>query len=265
MTLLSVNLNKVAHLRNTRHLNIPDVMQAVAVSVNAGAGGITVHPRPDRRHIRPHDVYDIAAFLKDHPGVEFNIEGNPFEGTDEAGYMRLVRATRPTQCTLVPDDPGVFTSCQGWDPAKSADRLRPIIQELKELGCRVSLFMDPDPEKIAAAADLQCDRIELYTEPYASAFAQPDRVAVTEQYTRAAQTAQDHGLGVNAGHDLNQSNLAHLLGHVPGILEVSIGHALVAEALFDGLEATVRAYLRIIAGVVGNGAVREKTQESNFR
>ena len=241
MTRLSVNLNKVALLRNTRDIGIPSVMEAAQTCIEAGTHGITVHPRPDERHTRPSDVYDLAALLADVPTVEYNIEGNPFVGP----FMELIRAVRPTQATLVPDEPGARTSDHGWDVATHAGRLRPIVEELKALGIRVSLFMDPDPDQIAHAARLGTDRIELYTEPYARAHAEGDFDDVLAQYAHAAETAQALGLGVNAGHDLNLDNLPAFCT-IPGILEVSIGHALIADALKRGLYATVKAYLEKI-------------------
>jgi pyridoxine 5-phosphate synthase len=240
-TKLSVNVNKVATLRNTRpHVGIPSPARAAALCLDAGAHGITVHPRPDRRHVTPGDVREIAALLKRYPAAEFNIEGNPFHG-----YMELVRQTPPAQCTLVPDDPGAFTSDHGWDLARDGSRLRPVVQSLKALGCRVSLFMDPNPQQVARAADLGADRVELYTEPYARAFAAGDAGAA-DAYAAAAGAATRAGLGVNAGHDLNLHNLPPFLARVPNVLEVSIGHALIADALEFGLPETVRKYLAAV-------------------
>lgn len=240
MTRLSVNVNKVALLRNTRTIGIPSVTRAAQICIDAGAYGITVHPRPDQRHIRPSDVYELNALVSD---VEFNIEGNPFE----TGYLDIVRSVKPTQCTLVPDTPDAFTSDHGWDLSKDGDRLKPIIQELKSSGIRVSLFMDYDSDEIPRAALVGADRIELYTEPYADAFREKeDLEAVFEGYARAAAIAQDADLGVNAGHDLNLENLGRFCS-IPGVLEVSIGHALIGEALEMGLANTVEAYLEILA------------------
>ncbi|MDB5865332.1 MAG: pyridoxal phosphate biosynthetic protein [Betaproteobacteria bacterium] len=241
MTRLSVNLNKVALLRNARALGIPSVTRAASIALDAGAHGITVHPRPDERHIRIADVHDLAALLKQHPGVEYNIEGNPFENA-----LDLVREVRPHQFTLVPDDPGQSTSDHGWDLARDGERLGPLIEEVKALGVRVSLFMDPLPEAILRAADIGADRIELYTEPYAAHFGSKREDEVLAQYTAAARAAQSAGLGINAGHDLNRVNLPRFIGEVPGVLEVSIGHALIADALELGLAATVREYLAAI-------------------
>lgn len=239
MTKLSVNLNKVALLRNTRAIGIPSVTKAAQICLSAGAHGITVHPRPDQRHIRPADVYELAEMLT----VEFNIEGNPYFSE----FMEIVRKVKPTLCTLVPDAHNAFTSDHGWNLAEHGQRLVPIIQELKDLGIRVSLFMDPDLAPIERAKEIGAGRIELYTEPYAAAFRnQIDVEAVWQQFARAAKHAQETGLGVNAGHDLNLQNLAKFCT-IPGILEVSIGHALIAEALEMGLFATVKAYLQILA------------------
>lgn len=242
MTRLSVNLNKIALLRNSRTLGIPSVTRAAVIALDAGAHGITVHPRPDGRHIRTGDVHDLAQLLKRYPQAEFNIEGNPFHDV-----LDLVRLVRPHQCTLVPDDPAAFTSDHGWDLAREAGRLRPILAELRELGVRSSLFMDPVPEAMSAARDAGADRVEFYTEPYARAFGSPDDAQVLQRYAGAARAAQQAGLGINAGHDLNQVNLPRFIAGVPNVLEVSIGHALVADALEAGLAATVRAYLEAIA------------------
>ena len=241
MTRLSVNLNKIALLRNARALGIPSVTRAATIALDAGAHGITVHPRPDARHIRPADVRELAALLKGRPQAEFNIEGNPFEG-----LIDIAREVRPQQCTLVPDDPGQATSDHGWDIRRDGARLRPLIAELKALGIRVSLFMDPLPAAIAAVRELDADRIELYTEPYAQAFAGADEPTQLASYAAAARAAQAAGLGVNAGHDLNQQNLPRFLAGVPAVLEVSIGHALIADALEAGLATTVRGYLAAI-------------------
>lgn len=244
MTRLSVNLNKIALLRNSRSLNIPDVLRAARIVLDAGAHGITVHPRPDGRHIRSADVHDLAQLLKAWPAAEFNIEGNPFEPP----LLDLVRAVRPQQCTLVPDDPAAFTSDHGWDLPAHIDRLQPLIAELKSLGVRVSLFMDPLPEAMQVAATAGADRVELYTEPYARAFGTAEEAVVTARYADSARSARLAGLGVNAGHDLNRGNLPRFLAGVPEVAEVSIGHALIADALESGLSATVADYLRITAG-----------------
>ena len=247
-TALSVNVNKVALLRNTRHLGIPSVVRAATLCLQAGADGITVHPRPDERHIRAHDVHDIAALLKDWPQAEYNIEGNPFHN-----LMAFVREVRPQQCTFVPDSEGQFTSDHGWDLAADGERLRPLIDECRALGVRVSLFMDPLPEAMAAARAVGATRVELYTEPYAAAFGAPGQGAQLARFAAAAAAAQAAGLGVNAGHDLNRDNLADFLRAVPGVLEVSIGHALIADALELGLPETVRAYQRCIRAAQAPG------------
>jgi pyridoxine 5-phosphate synthase len=241
MTHLSVNVNKVAQLRNTRHLGIPSVVRAATLCLQAGADGITVHPRPDERHIRAHDVHDIAALMRDWPQAEYNIEGNPFHN-----LMGFIRAVKPHQATFVPDSEGQFTSDHGWDLAADGERLAPLIAECRALGVRVSLFMDPLPEAMAAARAVGADRIELYTEPYAAAFGTAGQGAQLARFAAAAVAAQKQGLGINAGHDLNQANLADFLRSVPGVQEVSIGHALIADALEAGLPETVRAYQRCI-------------------
>jgi pyridoxine 5-phosphate synthase len=241
MTRLSVNLNKVALLRNSRTLGIPSVIGAARTALQAGAHGITVHPRPDGRHIRAHDVHELAALLADECRGEFNIEGNPFHS-----LLDLVAAARPHQCTLVPDEADAATSDHGWDLEQDGKRLASIVASLKGLGVRVSLFMDPDPGAMAAARAVGADRVELYTEPYARAFGTSDEARVLEKYVRAARAAADAGLGVNAGHDLNQGNLTRFLKRVPGVLEVSIGHALIADALESGMAGAVRGYLEAI-------------------
>lgn len=241
MTNLSVNLNKVALIRNTRNIGIPSIVKMAQICIDAGAKGITVHPRPDQRHIRPGDVYDLAPIVTT---VEFNIEGNPFEDL----YMDIVRQVKPTQCTLVPDSPDTFTSDSGWDLTKDLDRLIPVIQELHDIGSRVSLFMDADVEQIRRVPKTGAERIELYTEPYATAFRENDDLEATfQKYVEAAKEAQELGLGVNAGHDLSLDNLAKFC-EIPNILEVSIGHALTAEALEMGFDKTVKEYLKILAG-----------------
>ena len=239
---LSVNVNKVALLRNTRHLGIPSVLRAAEQCLLAGAQGITVHPRPDARHIRSADVHDLAAFLKDWPQAEFNIEGNPTQN-----LMDFVRRHRPHQVTFVPDAEDQFTSDHGWTLPQDAERLRPLIREAQDLGVRVSLFMDPNPAAMPAVAELGADRIELYTETFASAFGTPRQAEVLAGFTATAEAALQVGLGINAGHDLNRNNLSLFLRHVPGVLEASIGHALIADALELGYTETVRSYLRVIA------------------
>lgn len=242
MTKLSVNLNRVALLRNSRNIGIPSVLDAARIVLKAGAHGITVHPRPDQRHIKPNDVYDLANLLKtEFSNAEYNIEGNPLE----AGFMELVCNIKPTQCTLVPDTPDAFTSDHGWDLKIDSNRLLPIIQQLKDLNIRVSLFMDADPNQMPQAKAIKADRVELYTEPYATAFRE-GRASLLPQYAVAVAAAHKVGLGVNAGHDFNLKNLEQFCS-VPNVLEVSIGHALIAEALEMGLSKTVQAYLEILA------------------
>ncbi|MCM5680867.1 pyridoxine 5'-phosphate synthase [Schlegelella sp. S2-27] len=241
VTALSVNLNKVALLRNTRHLGIPSVTRAATAVLEAGAQGLTVHPRPDERHIRAHDVHDLAALLKEWPHVEFNIEGNPFHN-----LMDFVRAVRPHQCTFVPDTVGQFTSDHGWTFPQDGKKLKPLIAEAQALGVRVSLFMDPMPEAMAAARACGADRVELYTETYAQAHAAGKAAALLPSFEAAARAAIAVGLGVNAGHDLNRDNLTDFLRTVPGVQEVSIGHAFIADALELGYRETVHDYLRCI-------------------
>jgi pyridoxine 5-phosphate synthase len=236
-TALSVNLNKVALVRNTRHLGIPSVTRAATLCLEAGAAGITVHPRPDERHIRAGDVHDLAALLKAWPDREFNIEGNPFHN-----LMDFVRQVRPHQVTFVPDSEGQFTSDHGWTFPQDAERLKPLIDEAKSLGARVSLFMDPIPEAMAAAKAVGADRVELYTETYASAYGTPKQAEVLVAFKATAEAALAAGLGINAGHDLNRDNLHTFLSTVPGVQEVSIGHALIADALEMGYSETIRAY-----------------------
>jgi len=241
-TALSVNVNKVALLRNTRHLGIPSVVKAATLALEAGADGITVHPRPDERHIRAADVRELAALLRQWPRAEYNIEGNPFHN-----LMAFVRELRPQQCTFVPDSEGQFTSDHGWNLDADAERLRPLIAEAHSFGVRVSLFMDAETGGMALAKAVGADRVELYTEPYAAAFGCPQQAGELARFAAAARAAQQQGLGVNAGHDLNRDNLGAFLRAVPGVCEVSIGHALVADALELGLTETVRAYQRVIA------------------
>ncbi|MDY0107513.1 MAG: pyridoxine 5'-phosphate synthase [Giesbergeria sp.] len=236
-TALSVNVNKVALVRNTRHLGIPSVTRAALLCLQAGAQGITVHPRPDERHIRAHDVHELAELMRAWPDREYNIEGNPSQN-----LMDFIRQVRPHQATFVPDSEDQFTSDHGWSFPQDAERLRPLIAECRQLGVRVSLFMDPVPAQMAQARAVGADRVELYTEPYAAAWGTDRQAAELERYRAAAQAAIDAGLGVNAGHDLNRDNLAAFVRTVPGVLEVSIGHALISDALELGYAATVQAY-----------------------
>lgn len=242
MTKLSVNLNKIALVRNSRDSGIPSVTRAATICIDAGADGITVHPRPDERHIRYQDVFDLKAMLS----VEFNIEGNPLEPK----FMELVKAVRPDQCTLVPDARQQLTSDHGWSLPQDSEVVRPLIAELKSWGIRVSLFVDADPTVIAPAKEVGADRVELYTGPYADEFAAGQRDLAWKNYACAANAALDVGLEINAGHDLNLENLGPFLEHVPGIQEVSIGHALIADALELGLAETVRRYREICQRVV---------------
>ncbi|MEO7393058.1 MAG: pyridoxine 5'-phosphate synthase [Ramlibacter sp.] len=248
-TALSVNLNKVALVRNTRHLGIPSVERAANLCLEAGANGITVHPRPDARHIRGGDVRALHQLLQGWPGAEFNIEGNPFHN-----LMDFVRELRPHQCTFVPDSEGQLTSDHGWNLEADGERLKPLIAQAKALGVRVSLFMDPVPEAMSMARACGADRVELYTESYASARGSARHLAVLAGFADAARAAQGAGLEVNAGHDLNQDNLGDFLRAVPGVSEVSIGHALISDALELGYAGAVRAYLASIDRAFGRGA-----------
>ncbi len=251
MTQLSVNVNKVAVLRNSRGGSDPSVVAAAQAAVAAGAGGITVHPRPDQRHIRPADVLALAGVVAGR--VEYNLEGNPFAPPRPGypGFLALVAAVRPDQATLVPDGDGQLTSDHGFDLVRDCDRLRPLVAALSSHGARVSLFVDAGTAGLDRAAAIGVERIELYTGPYAQAHAAGDARAALALCARTAREAHDLGLGVNAGHDLSQANLGDFLRGVPGVQEVSIGHALFSEALHAGLPATVRAYLAIIAAASG--------------
>jgi pyridoxine 5-phosphate synthase len=240
MTKLSVNINKVATLRNTRTIGIPSVVGAARICLDAGADGITIHPRPDQRHIRPADVDELAQLLNEYPAAEFNIEGNPFHD-----YLHFARDVRPRQCTLVPDETAAVTSDHGWDLLRDAERLAPVVKAIQELGARVSLFVDADPSAVEAAERLGVERVELYTAPYAEAFEKQNLDAGVAPYVAAASRAQELGIAVNAGHDLNLQNLPFFLQKVPAVAEFSIGHALIADALELGLRETVRRYLEI--------------------
>jgi pyridoxine 5-phosphate synthase len=235
LTRLSVNVNKIATLRNARGGNRPNVIEAALKIESFGAEGITVHPRPDARHITFDDVRQLRAVVS----TEFNVEGFP-----DPNFMALVNEVRPHQVTLVPDGPDVLTSNAGWDTRRQADFLKTIVAELKGLGIRTSLFVDPRVEMVEGAAETGADRIELYTEAYAVGFANGRHVAAIEPYVAAAKTAQAVGLGVNAGHDLDLANLRYFASNIPGLLEVSIGHALISDALYYGLENTVQMYLK---------------------
>jgi pyridoxine 5-phosphate synthase len=248
MTLLSVNVNKIAVLRNSRGGAEPDVVRAARTCLDAGAHGITVHPRPDARHIRSDDVFALSTLTRER-GVEFNLEGNPFAPAREGypGFIELCRRVRPAQATLVPDSDGQITSDHGFDFRRDSESLQPLVAELKALGCRVSLFADAESDSLEIASAIGADRIELYTGPYAEAFESPLQTEALARYASAAQRAQAAGLGINAGHDLSQFNLAAFLRAVPAVLEVSIGHALIGEALYEGLDTTVRRYLGVLA------------------
>lgn len=242
-TKLSVNVNKVALLRNSRHLGIPSVLRAASLCIAAGAEGITVHPRPDERHIRRSDVRELSALIRQHhPHIELNIEGNPLAD----GFLDLVFEVVPDQCTMVPDSPEQSTSDHGWNVLADREKLVPVLEKLRTAGIRSSLFLDPDVTQVAAAKEVGADRIELYTEPYASSYGKENAAAILEQYVATAKMALEHGLGVNAGHDLNLENLGKFLREVPAVLEVSIGHALIADALELGYATTVAAYQKVI-------------------
>lgn len=233
MVKLSVNINKIATLRNARGGNVPNVLKAAIDCEKFGAQGITVHPRPDERHIKYQDVYDIKKAIS----VEFNIEGYPSEK-----FVKLVCDVKPAQVTLVPDPPDALTSNAGWKVKQNLDFLKSIINTFHNYGIRTSIFVDTDLENIRFAKETRTDRIELYTEPYASLFLENKDMAI-EPYIIAANAANELGLGINAGHDLNLQNLAYFAQNIPGLLEVSIGHALISDALYMGLENTIKAYL----------------------
>ena len=248
MTALSVNLNKIALLRNSREGNYPNVVEHAQLCIDQGAEGITVHPRPDQRHIRPSDVRQLAALVLPIADVEFNIEGNPFAPAvaDYPGFIELVDETQPDQCTLVPDGDDQLTSDHGFDLTSSGKQLAPIIQRLQKQGMRISLFMDPNLEQIKLASQIGADRIELYTGPYAAAWGTDQLHAVFEQHLAAAELATELGMGVNAGHDLNLDNLTKFAS-IPGLLEVSIGHAFTVDSLAMGMANAVRAYRELLA------------------
>ncbi|UCH14395.1 MAG: pyridoxine 5'-phosphate synthase [Bacteroidales bacterium] len=233
MTRLSVNINKIATLRNARGGNIPNVLKVAVDCQKFGAQGITVHPRPDERHIRYQDVIDIKPVITS----EFNIEGYP-----SSKFMDLVKEVKPDQVTLVPDPPEALTSSEGWDIIKNLSFLKEVVNDLKQAGIRTSLFLDTDPENIRNAAKTETDRIELYTEPYAGNYS-INREKAIEPFVKAAEIAYDEGLQLNAGHDLSLVNLKYFYDNIPGLLEVSIGHALISDALYFGLEKTIQLYL----------------------
>jgi pyridoxine 5-phosphate synthase len=234
MTRLSVNINKIATLRNARGGNIPNVYEAAVNCQRFGAQGITVHPRPDERHITQQDVLNIRPIIT----TEFNIEGYPSEA-----FIQMVSEIKPHQVTMVPDAPDVKTSNQGWDTIKHKEFLQKVIQKLKKQNIRTSLFIETDTEKIKHAKDTGADRVELYTEPYASGYLKNKEQAI-EPFVIAAETAKNIGLGLNAGHDLNLDNLNYFFQNIPDLLEVSIGHAIISDALYYGLENTIQLYMR---------------------
>jgi pyridoxine 5-phosphate synthase len=241
MTVLSVNLNKLALLRNSRGHNYPDLLQFTERFIALGVKGITIHPRPDERHVRRQDAYDLAALLRKHPGVEFNIEGYP-----SPQFLQLIGEVRPQQCTLVPDADAQLTSDHGWDCAVHQSFLADTIAGIKALGIRAAVFLDPEPRQTEFAARAGADRIELYTEAFASSYGRPGADAEVQRYRETAGAARTAGLGLNAGHDLNLRNLAVFLT-IPGILEVSIGHALTVECIEQGMERVISSYLAICA------------------
>jgi pyridoxine 5-phosphate synthase len=242
MVKLSVNVNKVALVRNSRGGAIPSVLEAAGIAIGAGCHGITVHPRPDARHITYQDVIELAAMLADLPGIEFNIEGFP-----SAEFLDLVCRVRPHQCTLVPDPPGVLTSNAGWKLGAANEWVRGVLARLRDNGIRSSLFVEPDPDEVRRAQAFGADRVELYTGPYAHAFGTSDGRRVLGEHRKAASAARAAHLGINAGHDLNLENIPAYVTAVKGLMEVSIGHALITDAmLYMGLAAAVRAYLRAL-------------------
>lgn len=247
MTALSINLNKIALIRNSREGNYPNVVEHAQLCIDNGADGITVHPRPDQRHIRPSDVRELAELVRPLSKVEFNVEGNPFAPAlaDYPGFIELVEQVQPDQCTLVPDGDDQLTSDHGFDLTSSGAQLKPVIERLKAQGMTVSLFMDPDLTQIELAASIGADRIELYTGPYAAAWGTHDLEPIYQQHLAAAALATSLGMGVNAGHDLNLDNLAKFAS-IPNLLEVSIGHAFTVDSLAMGMANTVRAYKTLL-------------------
>jgi len=242
VTILSVNLNKIALLRNSRGHDYPRVIRMAERSIAAGASGVTIHPRPDQRHATYQDVTELKAWISDHPEKELNIEGYPSEK-----FMEVVLKAKPHQCTLVPDADNQLTSDHGWSLPQQTSLLQPIIQKLQDAGIRSSIFIDNEPEVAQVAAETGADRVELYTGPYADAYSTDQQSSITCSYAETAQAAVAAGLEINAGHDLDLVNLSHLISTVPEIVEVSIGHALTVEALDYGWDETIRRYMKILA------------------
>ncbi len=260
MVRLSVNVNKIALLRNSRGGNLPDVLEAARTCLGAGCHGITVHPRPDARHITYRDVFELAAMLRAEYRTELNIEGYP-----GPGFLDLVCKVRPDQATLVPDPPNVLTSDQGWALGERNAWLGDVIQRLHDNAIRVSLFVEPDPATVRGAKDLGADRIELYTGPYAMAFETPERARILGEHCASARLARSIGLGLNAGHDLNLKNLPRYVKTVRGLAEVSIGHALIADALYLGLKRTVGLYLKALGATPARAVKAARTARGTAR
>ena len=247
MTDLSINLNKIGLIRNSREGNYPDILEHAKVCIENGADGITIHPRPDQRHIRPDDVRQLAKLVRSNTEIELNVEGNPFAKAEQGypGFMELVEETKPDQCTLVPDSNDQLTSDHGFDIKSYAHDLAPIISRLKNLDVRVSLFMDPDIEQIKLAAELGIDRIELYTGPYAAAWGSESLEPIFLRHQRAASLCKSLDIGINAGHDLNLKNL-HRFASIENLLEVSIGHAFIVDSISMGMASAVKAYKKLL-------------------
>ena len=247
MTDLSINLNKIGLIRNSREGNYPDILEHAKICIENGADGITVHPRPEQRHIRPDDVRQLAKLIRPNTKIELNVEGNPFAKAEQGypGFMALVEETKPDQCTLVPDSNDQLTSDHGFDIKSYAHDLAPIISRLKNLDVRVSLFMDPNIEQIKLAAELGIDRIELYTGPYAAAWGSDSLEPIFLCHQRAASLCKSLGIGVNAGHDLNLKNL-HRFASIENLLEVSIGHAFIVDSISMGMASAVKAYKKLL-------------------
>ena len=244
MTHLSVNLNKIALLRNARGRDYPNVVDFATRFLDRGVDGITIHPRPDQRHIKPADARDLAILLSAYPHAELNMEGCP-----NRAFLQLVEETRPDQVTLVPDAEDQLTSDHGWDLHRDRDRIKDVVARVHDCGCRVSVFIDPDPEQIKRMPETQAERIELYTESYAAAFGADNEATVWARYKRAATVAMAAGIQINAGHDLELNNLGRFLS-IGNVLEVSIGHALIVECIEHGMDAVIQRYLAICHGTV---------------